>query len=786
MSRLLCASRVAAPLLGALTFLGIAGQPIVAAAQQGTQGTVTFGASASPSAAPAAPAPAPAPAAPGAAPAAPPPPPATPPPAPPPASPDASSPQPGDSLTPVDAEAAEDALQASEWAERDRLIMESNTITGGTGLLKTQHAETGAPGQLRINFVGEGFAASFLCTNKYPCPNPVAGQQPLKTDAMGHVGGTLSAGASIVKLGPGTLDGYAAVTAYANSDPANKPGLLQVLGDMDIGVKYAFATGSVMRWGLFSELWLINGTGAVGLNGNSTSAKFGGIITADFRGIQGAKVPLRFSLNGVYFVDNTGQVVSDLENTPVSKGGLGTQISRIERFGLGIDRVDEFDILPGLEGIFADDRVRPFVEAKIQVPVNRQSYKCNPLNPSGDSCMKLDPFALSTMTIGSRFFPWKRGFNLLAAVDIGLSGVDNFIEEMAPTPPWMLYIGAGWAIDTEDRPPVVKTRTVEKIVEKAPPPRGHVIGFVHEKTKTDPIQGAIATYRDHPELAPLATGADGKFGDDLPAGNFTYDIKAEGYKPGACEVTVPKVGSQAIAIDCPLDALPRVGTLVGHVRDADSNQVLASIPIAMTDAQHKELRLTSDASGGFKFDGVSPGSAEINVTADGYLVLVTPAEVKARQETVIDLALRPKPKNSAVQVTKNEITIKDQIQFALDSAVILPASFGLLTEIADTMIRHGEILRIEVQGHTDNSGTGEHNKVLSEQRAEAVRSWLVQHGVPADRLLARGYGQEKPLVPNVTAGNRARNRRVQFIILEKEGGAGAPPAPPAPPVRPGF
>ena len=84
---------------------------------------------------------------------------------------------------------------------------------------------------------------------------------------------------------------------------------------------------------------------------------------------------------------------------------------------------------------------------------------------------------------------------------------------------------------------------------------------------------------------------------------------------------------------------------------------------------------------------------------------------------------------------------------------------------------------MEVQGHTDNSGTAEHNKILSEQRAEAVRAWLVQHGVAADRLIARGYGQEKPLVPNVTGGNRARNRRVQFIIAEKEGAAPPPPQP---------
>jgi outer membrane protein OmpA-like peptidoglycan-associated protein len=200
------------------------------------------------------------------------------------------------------------------------------------------------------------------------------------------------------------------------------------------------------------------------------------------------------------------------------------------------------------------------------------------------------------------------------------------------------------------------------------------------------------------------------------------------------------------------------------------------VQVTLTDSQHREFRVTSDPSGGFRFEGVAPGTADVDVTADGYLAIVSPVDVKVRQENPIDLMLRPTPKKPNVVVTAREITIKQQIQFALDSAVILPDSFGLLTEIADTLIRHPEIKRVEVQGHTDNSGTPEHNKILSEQRAQAVVAWLTQHGVSADRLVAQGYGQEKPLVPNVTPAFRAQNRRVQFIILEKEGAPA--PAPP--------
>jgi outer membrane protein OmpA-like peptidoglycan-associated protein len=651
---------------------------------------------------------------------------------------------------------------------------EANTLTGGTGLLKTQHAQSGTPGQFRLGFVTEWYTGGFLCTQQFPCQNP-AGGNPLNSDNLHHFGGTISLSASLFKIGSGVFDAYASTDALANSDTANRPTLLQILGDTNLAVKYGAPIGDVLHLGLFTELWLINGTGTVGLDGGGTSAKFGGIATADLRGVE-SHVPLRFSANVVYSLDNTGDVVSDTEKaraaaqmSPVST----IPVTRIERYGLAINRVDHFDFYLGGEAFLADDRIRPFVEAHILAPTNRQNYQCHQQNPSSDHCLALDTVIPSTLTIGSRFYPWKRGFSLLAALDIGLGGTSDFIEELQPVPPWTLFLGAGWAVDTWDRPPVVKTKVVEKVVEKAAAGR-HVVGFVHEKDKNDPIVGAIVTYRDHAELAPLATGSDGKFADDVPPGQYTYDIKADGYKPGSCDATVAKEGPD-VSIDCPLEALPRVGTVTGHVRDALTSEPVAGVQIVLTDSQHKDYRLNADSAGGFRFEGVSPGTAEIDITADGYLALVSPADVKARQETSVDLALRPMPKKPNVAITAKEITIKQQIQFALDSAVILPDSFGLLTEIADTLIRHAEIKRVEVQGHTDNSGTPEHNKLLSEQRAEAVVAWLTQHGVGGDRLVSRGYGQDKPLVPNVTAGNRAQNRRVQFIILEKEAAPAAPP-----------
>jgi outer membrane protein OmpA-like peptidoglycan-associated protein len=620
-----------------------------------------------------------------------------------------------------------------------------------------QHAEGGMPGQFRVGVILEGFKAGFLCTTAYPCPS--AGG-PQTTDSMSHTAATFMIDATLANIGLGTFDAYAATSFVIDSDPVANPSLMETSGDTDLGVKYAAPVGDVMHLGLFSDLWLIQGSGGVGIDGSATSARFGAIATADLRGTP-SHTPLRFSANIVYTLDNTAATVADAETA------RGEPITRIERYSFGVNRVDHFDFYLGAEALALDERIRPFIEGHILAPMNRQGYQCDLQNPSQDSCLKYDSFAQSTLSLGARFFPWKRGISFLTALDIGLSGVKNFIEELQPVAPWTLYLGAGLATDTQDRPPAV----VEKIVDRTPP-RTVVIGFVHENDKREGIPGAIVSYRDRADIAPLATGPEGIFADEVPFGDFTYDVKADGYKPGSCEANAVAVGE--LRIDCPLEALPRVGTVTGHVRDSDTSAAVATAPVVLTEPGRRPLQINTDASGAFKFDGVAPGTATLTIQADGYLVQVSPAEVKVRQETTVEIPLRPKPKTANVVVTAKEITIKQQIQFGLDSAVILPDSFGLLTEIADTFIRNPQIRRVEVQGHTDNSGTPEHNKLLSEERAESVRAWLIAHGVPADRLVAMGYGQERPKMPNVTAAMRAQNRRVQFIILDQVPAAPAP------------
>ncbi len=402
-----------------------------------------------------------------------------------------------------------------------------------------QHAQSVAPGQFNLAFVSEYYAGNFLCTSSFPCANP-SGGGTLTSDTMNHIGGNLALTMGLTSW----LEGYAGTSAFANSDSSNQPSLLQILGDTDFGLKAFGRIGNILHLGGAAELWLINGTGAVGLDGGGTSAKFRGIATADLRGTE-KHTPLRFGLNLTYSLDNSGDVVASYE------AANGAAVTRIERYGLNFNRVDHFDIGLGVEGFFVDERLRPFLEYNIAIPVNRQNYLCStdppPVgqNTSGDNCLARDQLAPSKLTLGARVLPWKHGFSLLAAFDIGITGQNDFIQEMAPITPWTLYIGAGWSVDTWDRPKVVETKVVEKAAPAPAPTFGHIKGYVDEAGHPETgVPNAIIAFANHPEITSLASGPDGHFTTlGLPVGKYDFTVKAEGYKDGTCTATLSEAAA---------------------------------------------------------------------------------------------------------------------------------------------------------------------------------------------------------------------------------------------------
>lgn len=128
--------------------------------------------------------------------------------------------------------------------------------------------------------------------------------------------------------------------------------------------------------------------------------------------------------------------------------------------------------------------------------------------------------------------------------------------------------------------------------------------------------------------------------------------------------------------------------------------------------------------------------------------------------------LAPLPKKMLVIFKGDKIEILQQVHFATGKATILADSNPLLQQVVDVIVRNN-IKRVSVEGHTDNKGVKAANQTLSEDRARAVVDYLVSQGVEAKRLESVGYGDSKPIAPNLTARGRELNRRVEFIVLEK-------------------
>lgn len=127
----------------------------------------------------------------------------------------------------------------------------------------------------------------------------------------------------------------------------------------------------------------------------------------------------------------------------------------------------------------------------------------------------------------------------------------------------------------------------------------------------------------------------------------------------------------------------------------------------------------------------------------------------------------PEPKK--VELKKEEQAVIDKVfsglKFNPSSAVIQPASYGVLNDLVTFLLKNPNY-KIIVEGHTDNSGDEQKNLKLSQDRAEAVKKYMSSKSIEADRITALGYGSSKPVEDNATAAGRAKNRRVEFNVVQ--------------------
>jgi outer membrane protein OmpA-like peptidoglycan-associated protein len=132
-------------------------------------------------------------------------------------------------------------------------------------------------------------------------------------------------------------------------------------------------------------------------------------------------------------------------------------------------------------------------------------------------------------------------------------------------------------------------------------------------------------------------------------------------------------------------------------------------------------------------------------------------------------APKPPPR---VELKEDKIQINEKVQFEYNASKIKPESFGLLQDVAKVIKEHPSLKKIMIEGHASSEGNDQYNMKLSDERAKAVRDYLIKEGgVAADRLEAKGFGETKPIATNDTEQGREQNRRVEFNIVQQDSAA---------------
>lgn len=711
-------------------------------------------------------------------------------------------------------------------ARRTRLLPRYSALDGSTGLLHTASAQLGSAGSFRFGLIGEYWGGS-----EFLRPTGRLGTAATGIDSDSHIGGTVTLSYAPLDF----LEVYGSLRAYANSNTTERPTLFQTLGDGTLGVKVGHALTPGFYLGGDIAVWLVNRSGDIGLMGDSTSANFRILSSLDFRELTRRNVPLRLHLNVGYFLDNSSAVVSDVESrrraaqpgfnpSTCSAGGAPDprcylEVTRGERFALGINRQDRVNINLGLEADLPF--VHPFVEWQVGIPVNRQGYQCydpgglaGPGGPADDDgCLANEGFSAfpSFVTLGARVLPPVRGISALLAVDIGTSGTSTFVRELSPTLPWNFYFGASFAYDThpvERRVEVPVDRVVTREIDRTPP-GGQVNGLVRDADAHSPVSNAIITFTGRPNLPILASGSNGRFlSGHLSPGDYTVQITAPDYNPGECRFTIPQPPTPAPSTttstttsatptpafqanteaQCDLRPMPRRGGLSIHVISSQASAPVANANVVISPSTNfnvpmgqqrpADQTVTTDTSGRVTVSDLLSGNYTVRVepSARHMAAAPQPITVQPRQNTPVEITALRRPARASVSIRGNLLAITRQVHFQVNSAEILPDSNTLLAEISDVLQRHPEIATVEIQGHTDNTGTPANNLTLSQNRADSVRTALINNGVSADRLTARGFGQTHPLRPNLTTTGRAANRRVEFHITRTPTTPAARPA----------
>jgi len=312
----------------------------------------------------------------------------------------------------------------------------------------------------------------------------------------------------------------------------------------------------------------------------------------------------------------------------------------------------------------------------------------------------------------------------------------NITTGWGVTPPWAGIFGFSYTADFMPEPVF-----------------GDIAGKVLDDESGANLVANLGLYQDGALFKSMDSDVDGQF-NFMTLDPGTYDLKASAPDYEPYQVALLVKAGEVTPITIAMKSIPKVGNLIVNIVDIETKEpVAANVTIGEMAPEMVTGRIEKT---------LGPGAYKIGIVAEdkAYLPYERTVEIVAAKTLEIEAAL----------VKKEFKIVLPEVYFEFAKSDIKPESYPVLDGAAKTIkvvFEGNPDAKIEVQGHTDSKGSDSYNLKLSNDRAGSVKQYLVlNHNINADRLVARGYGESKPVASNDNAEGRAKNRRVEFVILK--------------------
>ena len=241
--------------------------------------------------------------------------------------------------------------------------------------------------------------------------------------------------------------------------------------------------------------------------------------------------------------------------------------------------------------------------------------------------------------------------------------------------------------------------------------------------------------------------------------DFDMTVKAPDYFDHNEGISLKGVAEDSGSKNITLQRSIVIYTVTGVVSgEGNAAPLKASVSVGRSEYMSFAQEIVTDDNGKYELTLTDMGPFLMEVSSEGYFFTNSVLQFSDDSTMVIRNFNMKKMESGAKMVI-------DNILFNTGAATLLPESYTSLNKLVN-LLRENPNVKIEVSGHTDNTGSAAINKNLSRSRALSVRNYLISQGIAGERVEYNGYGFDRPIAPNNTAEGRAANRRVEIEILD--------------------